>query len=93
MVLDKAMLERVAWQARLKLTEEEKEAFLKEMNSILEAFSQISEVEADCDISMHPVEIVNVLREDEEEKSLTQEQALANTRNKKDGYFKGPAVL
>lgn len=93
MILNREMLEKVAWQARLKLTKEEKELFLKEMNGVLEAFSKINEVETDCDISMHPVEIVNVFREDEEEKSLDHDIALSNTRNKKDGYFKGPAVL
>jgi Asp-tRNA(Asn)/Glu-tRNA(Gln) amidotransferase C subunit len=34
-----------------------------------------------------------MLREDKVEKSLSQEVALANTKLKKDGYFKGPRAV
>ena len=35
----------------------------------------------------------NVLREDKVEPSLSQEEALANAPDKKDGYFKVPKVI
>jgi len=35
----------------------------------------------------------NVLREDKEEKCLSQKEALSLTEHKKDGYFKGPKAV
>ena len=43
--------------------------------------------------SFQPVELKNMTREDKVEDSLKQEEALANTKNKKDGYFKGPRAV
>ena len=43
--------------------------------------------------SFQPIEIKNQVREDLVEDSLTQEEALANTEHKKDGYFKGPRAV
>ena len=42
---------------------------------------------------MQPVELKNALREDIEEKCLSQEEALSLTEHKKDGYFKGPKAV
>ena len=60
----------------------------------LEYFSKLDEVNTDqVNPSFQPVEIKDVLREDEEEKCLSQEEALSLTEHKKDGYFKGPKVV
>ena len=42
---------------------------------------------------MQAVELKNMLREDKEEKSFTQEEVLSLTEHKKDGYFKGPKAV
>ena len=47
----------------------------------------------EVEISLQPVELKNVLREDNEEKCFTQEEALSLTEHKKDGYFKGPKAV
>jgi aspartyl-tRNA(Asn)/glutamyl-tRNA(Gln) amidotransferase subunit C len=92
--IDKKLIERVAENARLYLSEEEKEKFVKELKEILNAFSQIDEVDTKgIPISLQPVELKNHMREDEPKPCLTQEDALSLSEHKKDGYFKGPKVV
>ncbi len=92
--INKELIEHVAEVARLKLTDKEKEKFSKELNEIIEVFSKIDKVDTkNAETSLQPVELKNMLREDKEEKSFTQEEALSLTDHKKDGYFKGPKAV
>ena len=94
MEIDRKLLEHVAELARLKLTEEEIKKFLPQLKEALEFFSQLQEVNTDnVKPSFQPVEIKNVMREDKEEKCLSQDDALSLTEHKKDGYFKGPRAV
>ena len=87
--INKELIEHVAEVARLKLTDKEKEKFSKELNEIIEVFSTIDKVDTkNAETSLQPVELKNMLREDKEEKSFTQEEALRLTDSKQDGYFK-----
>jgi aspartyl-tRNA(Asn)/glutamyl-tRNA(Gln) amidotransferase subunit C len=84
---------RVSQVARLRLTEEEIEKFAQDMEAILEAFRDLERVPTKgVKPSFQPIETKNVLRKDRIEPSLTQEEALANTKNKEKRYFKGPNV-
>ena len=92
--IDKGLIEHVAEVARLKLTDKEKEQFVKELKEVIEAFSKLDEVDTKgVDISLQPVELKNVLREDKEEKCLSQDDVLSLTEHKKNGYFKGPKAV
>ncbi|HHT9108777.1 MAG TPA: Asp-tRNA(Asn)/Glu-tRNA(Gln) amidotransferase subunit GatC [Candidatus Wunengus sp. YC64] len=92
--INKELIEHVAEVARLKLSEQEKEQFVKELKEILDSFSKLDEVDTKyTDISLQPVELKNMLREDKEEKCLAQKEALSLTEHKKDGYFKGPRAV
>jgi len=94
MRVDKELLQHVAVIARLKLTDKEIKEFIPELKEILEAFSKLDKVDTKgIKPSFQPVEIKDVTREDKIEASLTQEEALANSPNKKDGYFKGPRAV
>ncbi|MBU2638568.1 MAG: Asp-tRNA(Asn)/Glu-tRNA(Gln) amidotransferase subunit GatC [Nanoarchaeota archaeon] len=94
MMLTQDMLEKVAKNARLNLTEKEMDEFLPQLKDVLNAFSELSKVDAkDIEPSVQPVILKNVMREDKPEKSLSGEEVFANTRLKKDGYFKGPRVI
>ena len=94
MKIDKELIKRVSNNARLNLTEKEIEEFIPQFKDILNVFSKISEVNTDnVKVSIHPIEIKNSMREDITEKCITQEDALKNTKHKKDGYFKGPAAV
>ena len=86
-------VKRVARIARLKLSDKEISKFSKDMESILGAFKDLERVPTHgVKPSFQPIETKNVLRKDRVEPSLTQGQALSNTKNKEKGFFKGPKV-
>ena len=94
MDVDEKLIEHVATLARLKLTREEISEFTPQLKEVLDSFSRLDEIDTkNVVISPQPVEIKNVLREDKVEASLAQEDALANSEHKKDGYFKGPRAV
>ncbi|MBI4447687.1 Asp-tRNA(Asn)/Glu-tRNA(Gln) amidotransferase subunit GatC [Candidatus Woesearchaeota archaeon] len=94
MKIGKELVEKVAKNARIKLSEEEIKRFIPEFKEILETFSKLNEVNTDLiKPSFQPVQIKNVTRKDVAKKCLTQEEALGSTQHKKDGYFKGPKVM
>ena len=94
MDIDRKLLEHVAELARLKLSEEEIRKFLPQLKEALEFFSKLKEINTDnAKPSFQPVEIKNAMREDEEKKCLSQDEALSLTEHKKDGYFKGPRAV
>lgn len=90
-------LEHVAWLCRLELSEEEKEKYTLQFNSILDYFSQIDEVNTDgVEPTYHVLQLSNVFREDEAGTpacSLSQEEALENAPRKQDGFFKAPRMM
>lgn len=92
--IDKELLLRVAQNARLNLTEKEIEKFLPQFQEILDAFSTLDKLKVEKEKpSFQPIETHNVFRKDKVAQSLTQEEALSNTKHKKEGYFKGPRVV
>jgi len=94
MKINKDLIEKVAKNARLTLTENEIKEFLPEIKDILEAFKAISKAPVDkLKPSFQPLEVKNITREDIPKTCLSQEKALQNTKHKQDGYFKGPKAL
>jgi aspartyl-tRNA(Asn)/glutamyl-tRNA(Gln) amidotransferase subunit C len=90
-MIDRQTVEHVAKLARVDLTDKEIEKFSEEFSDILDLFSSLKDVDTDgVEPSFHPIELKNSVREDEPEKCLTQEEALANAEQKEDGFFKGP---
>ena len=86
--VDAEEVEHVAELARVDLDDDEVDAFTTQFAEILEYFEaldEVPEVESEADL-------VNVMRPDEVEESLTQEEALANAEESEDGRFKGPNV-
>jgi aspartyl-tRNA(Asn)/glutamyl-tRNA(Gln) amidotransferase subunit C len=94
MKVDKELIKSVASVARLNLTNEEIGRFIPELKEVIGAFSKLEEVNVNnIHPSFQPVEIKNVMRDDEVKEPLTQEKALENTEHKKDNYFKGPRAV
>jgi len=94
MRVDEKTLRHVARIARLDLTDEEVQKFLPQLSEIIESFSTLDELDTkDIAPSFQPIPLRNALREDKIEPCLTQEQALENTKHKKDGFFKGPRAV
>ncbi len=87
-------VEHVALLGRLRLTDEEREQFTSQLNSILEHFEQLRQVEtAGVPSLSHAIEMTNVLREDEPQPSLTPEEALANAPAAERDSFVVPRVI
>ncbi len=94
MNIDKELIEHISDLARIKLTEAEIKRFLPQLKEILDAFSKLDKVDTkDTKPSFQPVELKNMMREDKVGKCLKQEEALSNSKEKKDGYFKGPMAV
>ena len=92
--IDRELIEHVAELARLKLTGKKIEKFSKELKDIIDVFSKIDKVDTkNVETSLQPVELKNMLREDKEEKTFSQEEALSLSEHKKDGYFKWPRAV
>ena len=88
MTVDDEEVRHVASLARVDLDDEEIELFVEQFGDILEYFEaldDVPEVEREA-------ELANVMRPDEVQESLSQEEALANAPETEDGYFKGPKV-
>lgn len=87
-------IEHMGWLARIKLSDEAKEEFMPQLNSILEFFNQLDEVDTeDVEPTYHVLGIANVFREDGSEDGIDQKTALSNTAKEEDGYFKGPRMI
>jgi aspartyl-tRNA(Asn)/glutamyl-tRNA(Gln) amidotransferase subunit C len=81
----------VASLAHLDLTDEEVGRLGEQLNAILEAVSKVSELDlADVPPTSHPLELVNVFREDEARPSLPLGEAFANAPEREDDHFRVP---
>ena len=87
-------VEHIAKLARLRLTEEEKLRFQKELGKIIEYFDQLKKLNTEgVPATTHVVPLENVLREDVVKPSLPVEEALANAPDRKGNYFRVPKVV
>jgi len=90
--IDKKLIENLSKIARVRLTEQEKEKFLKQMSRILDAFNDIDSADTEgVQPSFHPQELKNVWREDEV--VPFEWNPLSNAKNKEGRYFKGPKII
>ena len=80
--------------ARLRVSEEEAEGLVKDLNSILKYVDQLNEVDTDTvEMLVNPLYIENVYREDVVESSLTSEDFLMNAPERVEDYLKVPSVI
>jgi len=91
----KEKIRYVSKLALLDLTEEEEEKLSGQLNNIISYFKKLENLDTEgIEPTRHPIEgLNNVLREDEVWEGLSQKEALKNTENKKDGFFKAPRIL
>ena len=93
MEISRAEVLHVAKLARLALTEEEVGRFQEQLSAILEAVGKVSELDLEgVPPTSHPLDLVNVLAEDEPAPSLSLEEALANAPDPENGFFGVPPV-
>jgi aspartyl-tRNA(Asn)/glutamyl-tRNA(Gln) amidotransferase subunit C len=95
-------VEHVALLGRIRLTEEERQRFTTQLNSILEYFEQLQQLDTTGVPPMsHAVPLgggpgkpmANVFREDEASASLAPEEALRNAPDQDRDCFRVPRVI
>ena len=87
-------VEHVARLARLELTEPEKTLFGEQLSQILTFVGQLHEVSTEgIPPTASVVEQEAVLREDVPREGLSQEQALSNAPESRDGFFVVPKII
>ncbi len=89
-------VKHIANLAGLDLTDEELQRFQKDLQEILNYFSQIDEVDvSNLSLTYHEHLGYQRLRDDipSAESGLSRDEALANAPDKEDSYFKIPPIL
>lgn len=81
-------LEHIAHLARISLTDEEKNTFLPQVESVLESFDILNRVDTtNIEPTYRVNEQSNVFRTDDVKPSLSQSESLSTATKTKDGYF------
>ncbi len=94
MKLTPEQVEHVALLGRIKLTEEERELFTTQLNSIISHFEQLQQLDTSGVPPMsHAVPVSDVFREDEPGESLSTEEALQNAPEQARDCFQVPRVI
>lgn len=94
MKLSKDQVKKVAKLANLNLTSEEEEKFSQQLSKILGYIEELNSVDtSSVEPTFNVISKANVLREDIDEVGLSQEEALANSPSKKDGFFATKGVF
>jgi aspartyl-tRNA(Asn)/glutamyl-tRNA(Gln) amidotransferase subunit C len=84
----------VAALARLALTDEEVERLTEQLGAILDAVGKVSELDlSDVPPTSHPLELVNVLDEDEPRLSLPLDDVFANAPEREGNLFRVPPTV
>ena len=86
-------VEHVAKLARLELTEKKKKKFTRQLGDVLKYVDQMNEVDtANVEPLSHPIDFVNVMRDDVVHYEQTKEQLMANAPDEENGFFKVPKI-
>ena len=86
-------VEHVAKLARLELTEEEKEKYTYQLSDVLKHVEQMNEVDTtNVEPMNHPIDFVNVVREDKKIYENTREELMSNAPDIEGEFFKVPKI-
>ena len=85
----------IATYTRIALSDEELPQMTKDLNDIIDSLKPITEYDLEgVEPTFHPIgSLSNVMREDVETASFSQEEALSNAPKQQDGCFLIPAIL
>lgn len=94
MTVKKEDVINIAKLSKLRLSENEIEEFTEDMNQILDYVKKLERIDTSkIEPLSHPLEGVNVFREDKLQKSIDREAALKNAPDKTEEFFKVPKVI
>ena len=94
MSLTREDVEKVALLARLRLSSDELSTLTTQLGQVLDYIQQLDQLDtSDVEPLAHPLDLFNVLADDESSASLPREKALAAAPKSDDECFLVPAVL
>ena len=94
MSVTKKDVEYVADLARLSFSEEQKEALIHDLNSVLGYMEKLNGLDTDAvDIIVNPVYIENKFREDEIKPSMSEKDVIKNAPQVLEEYIVVPKVI
>jgi len=94
MELRKEEVEHVAKLARLAVSEEEKEAFGRQLSEILTYVGKLNELDTSkVEPTSHVLDLSNVFRDDVIRESLPPSEALANAPDRDADHFRVPKII
>lgn len=92
--ITKDQVKHVAHLARLAITDDEAEKLTEELTAIIGFAKQLNELDTEgVEPTTHVLDMKNVMRKDEPKPWITQEEALKNAPDKKDGHYRVPAIM
>ncbi len=94
MSIDKKEVEHVALLARLALSDEERESFVRQLSQILDHASKIAELKTEgVQPTSHPLPLKNALRKDEIKPSFSLKEALSSAPLKENDMIRVPKII
>ena len=94
MAISKEEVLYIAKLARLEFDENKVEEFTHQLGKILDYINKLSELDLEeVEPTYHVLDMVSVMREDEVREGLSQEDALSNAPDPKDGFFRVPKII
>ena len=94
MIVDEKLVDHLAHLSRLKFNPDEKEAIRKDMEKIIGFVEKLNELDTTgVEPLRHMTDAVNVLRPDEQQGSVSREEAVRNAPLHDQEFFKVPKVL
>ena len=92
--IDKDLVRHIGVLSRIELTERQVEVFSPQLAGILGHFDKLQQLDTEqVEPLVHPVEIHNVLADDEPGPSLAPQQALANAPARDGDFFMVPKLI
>ena len=93
-MIDREQVKKVAHLARLDITSEEEEQFTIQLNSILDYFEQLSELDTEnVPPTTRAIEVSNIARPDELEPFPNKDALLASAPEQEGQYFRVPKIM
>ncbi len=89
--MDRETVERVARTAHIRLTEDELERYSRDLGEILTYFELLDEAPGCDSYGLNPVEIADVLRDDEPSMEIDSD-ILLRDMDTYEGYVRGPRL-
>jgi aspartyl-tRNA(Asn)/glutamyl-tRNA(Gln) amidotransferase subunit C len=91
----KDTIDHLSKLALIDINEKDKEKILSQLKEIINYFKKLNDLDTtNTEPLRHPIKrLKNKYREDEVKEGLSQEDALKNAKNTKEGYFKAPRII